>query len=57
MNLDPGGKQPKMHSTILPDGMEQGMIFRQTDYQWGSNLLIAEDFFGKPKGMKRILQE
>ena len=57
MNLDPGGKQPKMHSTMLPDSMEQGMIFRQIDYQWRSNLLIAEDFSGKPKGMKRVLQE
>ena len=27
------GEQPKVHSTILPDGMEQSMVFRQTDYQ------------------------
>ena len=46
-----------MHNTILPNGTEQSMVFRQTDYQWGSNLLIAEDLVGKPKGMKRILQE
>ena len=55
--MGPGGKQPKMHDTILPDGTEQSMVFRQTDYQWGNNLLIAGDFVGKPKGMKRILQK
>ena len=35
MNLGTGGKQLKMHSTILPDGMEQGMIFKQTDISGG----------------------
>ena len=57
MNMGPGGKQLQMHNTILPKGTEQSMVFRQTDYQWGSNLLIAEDLVGKPKGMKRTLQE
>ena len=47
----------EMHNTILPNGPKQIMVFRQTDHQWGSNLLITEDLVGKPKGMKRILQK
>ena len=57
MNLSHGGKQPVMHNTILPNGIEQSMIFQQTDCQWGSNILVKDNLIGKPKGMKRILQE
>ena len=44
--------QPKMHNTILPNGTEQSMVFRQINHKWGSNLLVTEDLSGKPKGMK-----
>ena len=56
MNFSPGGKQPEMHNTILPGGMEQRMVFKRTDRQWSSNILISDDLVGKLKGMKRILQ-
>lgn len=61
MNLSPGGKQPRMHDTSFrgPDGQiyPQSMIFRRGDTLWDTNEPIPEGHIGKPKGMKRVLQE
>ncbi|KAF8243258.1 hypothetical protein K440DRAFT_530788, partial [Wilcoxina mikolae CBS 423.85] len=62
MNLNPGGKQPLMRdTTFTPTGpcyplmsespITQHMVFQPGDYNVPPHLL------GKPKGMKRILQE
>ena len=51
MNLKPGGNQPIMHSIVYgPNNMLQSMIFlaHETD---------NPDLIGKPKGMRRILEE
>ncbi|EAU83213.1 hypothetical protein CC1G_11674 [Coprinopsis cinerea okayama7 len=61
MNVKPGGKQPKMHDTIIPHsnpnpalrGIVQSMVFDEDlppshpDYEHR----------GKPKGMRRVLEE
>jgi hypothetical protein len=57
MNLRPGGKQPEMHDTTWGDGIAQRMIFQGGDTDWDTGLLISPELVGKPKGMKRILQE
>ena len=48
MNVNPGGKQPKMHSTIF-NGQIQHMVFPD-DY-------LDSNLQGKPKGMRIVLQE
>ena len=51
INLKPSGNQPIMHSTVYgPNNMLQSMIFlaHETD---------NPDLVGKPKGMRRILEE
>ena len=57
MNLRPGGKQPKMHNTKWGDGIEQSMVFLEGDKEWDTNIPIPPELIGKPKGMKRVLQE
>jgi transposase len=63
MNLGPGGKQPKMHNTILPqiqaDDIEhvQCMVYMHGDKIWETDTLIPESLVGQPKGLKRVLQE
>jgi hypothetical protein len=57
MNLRPGGKQPAMHSTKWGDGIEQSMVFLDGDKDWGSGIPIPLELVGKPKGIKRVLQE
>ncbi len=57
MNLGPAGKQPLMHSTKWGPGIEQSMVFLEGDKQWDTDIPISPDLIGKPKGMKRILQE
>jgi hypothetical protein len=55
MNVNPGGKQPKMHSTRIPDdnpdphlrGQEQLMVYPDDHPQ----------FPGQPKGMAAVLRE
>ena len=56
-NLGPGGKQPAIHPTVLPDGKVQSMVNQQRDRQWGSTALIGEPLVGKPRDMTRVLQE
>ena len=41
MNVHPGGKQPKMHDTVMPNGELQSMV----------------DSDGVPKGLKLVLEE
>ena len=41
MNVHPGGKQPKMHDTVMPNGELQSMV----------------DSDGVPKGLKGVLLE
>ena len=41
MNVHPGGKQPKMHDTVMPNGKLQLMV----------------DSDGVPKGLKLVLEE
>ena len=41
MNVNPGGKQPKMHDTVKPNGELQRMV----------------DASGVPKGLRRVLEE
>ena len=41
MNVHPGGKQPKMHDTVMPNGEPQSMV----------------DSNGVPKGLKLVLEE
>ena len=48
MNVNPGGKQPKMRSTIF-NGQVQHMVFPD-DYS-------DSKLQGKPKGMRIVLQE
>jgi hypothetical protein len=57
MNLRPGGKQPEMHDTMWGDGIRQSMVFKEGDTDWVTGLPIDREFIGKPKGMKRVLQE
>lgn len=57
MNLNPGGKKPTMHDTVMADGTPQSMVFKATDCQWESTVLVSDDLVGRPKGMKRVLQE
>jgi hypothetical protein len=57
MNLRPGGKQPIMHKTKWGNGIEQCMVFLDGDKDWGTDTPILPELVGKPKGMKRVLQE
>jgi len=58
MNLRPEGKQPVMHSTRLSDGTLQNMIYQWIDREWEyPHHPIKDKNIGKPKGMKRVLQE
>lgn len=57
MNLRPGGKQPEMHDTMWGDGIKQSMVFKEGDTDWVTGLPIDRELIGKPKGMKRVLQE
>jgi len=60
MNLGPGGKQPVIQDTEFysADGRHhQSMVFQRGDIIWETNEPIPEGLIGKPKGMKRILQE
>jgi len=60
MNLGPGGKQPVIRDTEFysADGRHhQSMVFQRGDIVWETNEPIPEGLIGKPKGMKRILQE
>ena len=57
MNLRPGGKQPEMHDTMWGDGIRQSMVFKEGDTDWVTGLPIDREFIGKPKGIKRVLQE
>ena len=57
MNLRPGGKQPEMHDTVWGDGRKQSMVFQEGDTEWDTGLSISPELVGKPKGMKRVLQE
>ena len=41
MNVHPGGKQPKMHDTVMTNGEPQSMV----------------DSNGVPKGLKLVLEE
>ena len=41
MNVNPGGKQPRMHDTVKPNGNLQTMV----------------DEHGVPKGLRRVLEE
>jgi hypothetical protein len=58
MNLGPVGKQPVMHPTRLSDGTLQSMVYQQNDHEWEyPHHPIKEETIGKPKGMKRVLEE
>lgn len=57
MNLRPGGKQPVMHSTKWGEGIEQSMVFVNGDRDWDTGMPIPPELIGKPKGIKRVLQE
>jgi len=46
-----------MHDTILQNGTVQSMVFRHGNREWNSEVPIRDELLGKPKGMKRILQE
>ena len=57
MNLQPGGKQPVMRNTKWGNGVEQSMVFLAGDREWDTGVPIDPELVGKPKGMKRVLQE
>ena len=57
MNLRPGGKQPAMRNTKWGNGVEQSMVFLAGDREWDTGVPIDPELVGKPKGMKRVLQE
>lgn len=57
MNLRPGGKQLAMRNTKWGDGIQQSMVFLDGDRDWDTGVLIPPGLVGKPKGMKRVLQE
>jgi len=58
MNLGSGGKQPVMHPTLLPDGTIQSMVYQRSDRKWDHpHDFVGEELVGKPKGMRRVLQE
>jgi hypothetical protein len=61
MNLNPGGKQPLMHDTAfyrLDGSLQlQYMSFQPFDSEWDTDELIPAELIGKPKGIKRVLQE
>jgi len=61
MNLGPGGKQPTMRDTIWGGGCRQRMVYEFGDREWeeygATGGFIALGLVGKPKGIKRILQE
>ena len=57
MNLRPGGKQPAMRNTKWGNGIEQSMVFLDGDRDWDTGVPIRPELVGKPKGMKRVLQE
>ena len=57
MNLYPGGKQPSMHSTKWGNGIQQSMVFQERDKEWETDIPIPSELIGRPKGMKRVLQE
>ena len=46
-----------MHDTVIQNGTVQSMMFRYGDRKWNSAVLVSDEFLGKPKGIKRILQE
>ncbi|KAF9016275.1 hypothetical protein BDZ89DRAFT_920736, partial [Hymenopellis radicata] len=54
MNRGSGGGQPKMHSTTLPSGEVQEMVW-PADYD-GTDA-NGDSLAGKPKGMEQILRE
>jgi hypothetical protein len=56
MDLRPDGKSHKMHSTILPGGHVQHMVFQVGDCQWDSLIPIPDTLISGNKGMKRVLQ-
>ena len=58
MNLGPGGKKPCMRNTVFgPDNTIQYMVFQPGDTDLDTGLPIADNLRGKPKGLKRVLQE
>ncbi len=60
MNVNPGGKVPDMHDTIIPDDNPHGFAGRPQTMQFPSSLPDDHPFKaheGKPKGMRQILEE
>ena len=49
--------QSPMRNTKWGDGIEQSMVFLDGDRDWESGVPINQELVGKPKGMKRVLQE
>ena len=41
----------------MGNGVEQSMIFLAGDREWDTGVPIDPELVGKPKGMKRVLQE
>ena len=53
MNKSPGGKQPKMHDTIIPaTGQLQSMVFLDNMDKKDAN---GASLAGKPKRMEQVL--
>ena len=56
MNLNAGGKQPYMRDTVF-NGRVQCMVYKLDDTDFDTGLQIPENHLGRPKGLKRVLQE